>query len=209
MPPLALVLVATEKDITDMEDALDAAKRAVPLSYLSAHKAVDAVSKINKMVQQKGRVDAALIHHKFTAKGLRAPGARRPRCLPGGRERGERPNRVSLLAHRLPGPCSRCWPLAPRTSGALHLLKMRRDSRIPTRPALPRPAPPCPLPGKEEFSDTLRQVLREKHPNVPVIGWGCQKKAGEQGKEWHYYIVRRLLASHATRAHASPPAPNA
>ena len=86
MPPLALVLVATEKDISDMEDALDAAKRAVPLSYLSSHKAVDAVSKINKMVQQKGRVDAALVHHKFTAKGARG---RARGAVPSGRAGGE------------------------------------------------------------------------------------------------------------------------
>lgn len=53
-----------------MEQVLNACKRSVPLTYASASKAVDAVSTLHKLVQAKGKCDAAIMHQKFTAKGL-------------------------------------------------------------------------------------------------------------------------------------------
>jgi hypothetical protein len=44
-------------------------------------------------------------------------------------------------------------------------------------------------PGKEEFSDTLRKVLKEKYPNTPIIGLGPKSKGGEQGKHYHGWVV--------------------
>ena len=45
-------------------------------------------------------------------------------------------------------------------------------------------------PGKEEFSDTLRKVIKEKYPDVPVICWGNTKKGGDLGKHYHATLVR-------------------
>lgn len=44
-------------------------------------------------------------------------------------------------------------------------------------------------PGKEEFSDTLRTLLKEKYPDVPVVCWGHPKKGGEAGKHYHASVV--------------------
>lgn len=43
--------------------------------------------------------------------------------------------------------------------------------------------------GKEEFSETLKEVLKSQYPDVPVICWGHSKKGGEHGKDWHHAIV--------------------
>lgn len=50
--------------------------------------------------------------------------------------------------------------------------------------------------GKEEFSDTLRAVLKEKFPEVPVICWGHAKKGGKQGENYHYTMVGPRHACH-------------
>lgn len=43
--------------------------------------------------------------------------------------------------------------------------------------------------GKEEFSETLKESLKLKFSDVPVIGYGEQKKGGEMGKDYHHFIV--------------------
>ncbi|KAL6760725.1 hypothetical protein V8C86DRAFT_1760085, partial [Haematococcus lacustris] len=43
-------------------------------------------------------------------------------------------------------------------------------------------------PGKEEFSDALRKVLRDKYPTVPIVVWGHTHKAGERGKHYHHTL---------------------
>ncbi|GLC75881.1 hypothetical protein PLESTF_001699900 [Pleodorina starrii] len=37
----------------------------------------------------------------------------------------------------------------------------------------------------EEFSETLRKVIKEKYPDVPVICWGNPKKGGDLNKHYH------------------------
>jgi hypothetical protein len=39
--------------------------------------------------------------------------------------------------------------------------------------------------GKEQFSDALKQVLKE-HPDIPIICWGKVAKGGQQGKDYSY-----------------------
>ncbi|KAJ9517680.1 hypothetical protein QJQ45_025150 [Haematococcus lacustris] len=46
-------------------------------------------------------------------------------------------------------------------------------------------------PGKEEFSDALRKVLRDKYPTVPIVVWGHTHKAGERGKHYHHTLEQQ------------------
>ncbi|GIL78234.1 hypothetical protein Vretimale_7609 [Volvox reticuliferus] len=108
MPSLNLLVVGEEKSLPDFEDALESCKRYVgPIKLFSAHKAVDGVSRLQKLVQTCGQCHAAFLSHHFTC------------------------------------------------------------------------------PGKEEFSETLRKVIKEKYPDVPVICWGNSKKGGELNKHFH------------------------
>eukprot|EP00198_Chlamydomonas_reinhardtii_P011424 XP_001700761.1 predicted protein [Chlamydomonas reinhardtii] len=108
MPSLNLLVVGDEKQLGDFEEALEGCKRYVgPIKLFSAHKAVDAVGRLQKLVQTCGQCHAALLSNHFTH------------------------------------------------------------------------------PGKEEFSDTLRKVIKEKYPDVPVICWGNTKKGGDLGKHYH------------------------
>ncbi|KAG2496069.1 hypothetical protein HYH03_005988 [Edaphochlamys debaryana] len=108
MPSLNLLVVGEEKLLSDFEESLESCRRYVgPIKVFSAHKAVDAVGRLQKLVQTCGVCHAAFLSNHFTAQ------------------------------------------------------------------------------GKEEFSDTLRKVLKERHPDVPVICWGKPKSGGEQGKHYH------------------------
>ncbi|KXZ46137.1 hypothetical protein GPECTOR_46g206 [Gonium pectorale] len=108
MPSLNLLVIGEEKALPDFEDALESCKRYIgPIKLFTAHKAVDGVSRLQKLVQTCGQCHAAFLSHHFT------------------------------------------------------------------------------LPGKEEFSDTLRKVIKEKYPDVPVICWGNPKKGGELNKHFH------------------------
>ncbi|GLI63296.1 hypothetical protein VaNZ11_006203 [Volvox africanus] len=108
MPSLNLLVVGEEKSVPDFEDALESCKRYVgPIKLFTAHKAVDAVSRLQKLVQTCGQCHAAFLSHHFTC------------------------------------------------------------------------------PGKEEFSETLRKVIKEKHSDVPVVCWGNPKKGGDLNKHFH------------------------
>mmetsp|Transcript_6346 Transcript_6346/g.14052 ORF Transcript_6346/g.14052 Transcript_6346/m.14052 type:complete len:468 (-) Transcript_6346:1499-2902(-) len=109
--PLVVLVVGDEKELDGFEAALEACKKTVgPIKFFSAHKAVDAVGRIQKALQVAGVCHGALLSHHFTA------------------------------------------------------------------------------PGKEEFSDTLRKVLKEKYSTVPIVCWGHVTKGGEQGKHYHYGV---------------------
>lgn len=41
-------------------------------------------------------------------------------------------------------------------------------------------------PGKEEYSETLRKVLKDKNPDIPVVCFGKVKAGGKQGEHYHY-----------------------
>lgn len=47
------------------------------------------------------------------------------------------------------------------------------------------------MPGKEEFSDALRKVLRDQYPNTVIVCWGHPKKGGDKGKHYHVPLVSR------------------
>ncbi len=112
MPSINLLVVGEDKELAEFEEALEGCKRYVgPIKLFSAHKAVDAVGRLQKLIQTCGQCHGALLHNHFTA------------------------------------------------------------------------------PGKAEFSDTLRKVLKEKHPDVPVICWGNARKGGDQGKHYHASLV--------------------
>eukprot|EP00798_Chlamydomonas_sp_ICE-L_P014729 gene14729-20773_t len=41
-------------------------------------------------------------------------------------------------------------------------------------------------PGKEEFSDVIRKILKDKFNDVPIICYGKPSKGGDVGKHFHY-----------------------
>lgn len=43
-------------------------------------------------------------------------------------------------------------------------------------------------PGKQEFSDALRKVLKEKHPDAVVVCWGHPDKGGKKGEHYHFAL---------------------
>eukprot|EP00197_Chlamydomonas_leiostraca_P004858 CAMPEP_0202869018 /NCGR_PEP_ID=MMETSP1391-20130828/11616_1 /ASSEMBLY_ACC=CAM_ASM_000867 /TAXON_ID=1034604 /ORGANISM="Chlamydomonas leiostraca, Strain SAG 11-49" /LENGTH=227 /DNA_ID=CAMNT_0049549263 /DNA_START=111 /DNA_END=790 /DNA_ORIENTATION=+ len=50
-------------------------------------------------------------------------------------------------------------------------------------------------PGKEEYSDALRKVLRDQHPETVVVCWGHVSKGGDQGKHYHHGLEHEDPAS--------------
>ncbi|GAX82035.1 hypothetical protein CEUSTIGMA_g9463.t1 [Chlamydomonas eustigma] len=42
------------------------------------------------------------------------------------------------------------------------------------------------LKGKEEFADVIKKLLRDKYPGTVLVSWGNMKKAGTEGKDYHY-----------------------
>jgi hypothetical protein len=49
-------------------------------------------------------------------------------------------------------------------------------------------------PGKEQFSDALRTVLKQSHASTPVICFGNPDKGGKKGEHFHHGLVRSAAA---------------
>ncbi|KAF5837331.1 hypothetical protein DUNSADRAFT_4539 [Dunaliella salina] len=43
-------------------------------------------------------------------------------------------------------------------------------------------------PGKAEFSDALRKVLRDQFHETPIVCWGHPSRGGDKGKHYHHAL---------------------
>lgn len=160
MPSLNLLVVGQEKELNDFEEALEGCKRYVgPLKLFSAHKAVDAVGRlqVTNELQTPLKRSFALptFHQSWQQLGAT--------CLMLSQQTERRTRLPCFLSQKLIQTCGTC-----------HAAFLSNHFTAP---------------GKEEFSDTLRKVLKEKYADVPVVCWGNPKKGGDLNKHFHATVV--------------------
>eukprot|EP00803_Ostreobium_quekettii_P009398 evm.model.scf_1161.3 EVM.evm.TU.scf_1161.3 scf_1161:28413-33635(-) len=73
MPPAASVaIIGPEKDVGAMEAAIRGIAKRLPVRHTKASASVAGASAINQIVRETGKIDAALVHWRFTAPGKEA-----------------------------------------------------------------------------------------------------------------------------------------